>query len=389
MPTLPLRRQKQVSQGSQSMKKIFASRWTQMFLVLVALYSAYWFHMAGEIKTEIHDWVAEQAKEGTEVSFENLKVSGYPLFFIASIDNPDIFVRDGDRRPHWQGERLQIRMYAFYLKHIAIHFRGTQTIVIEEDIGPMARPPAAQRLTFNGDSINLVLGLNNGRISLAKARFHNVTMDIEEIGDYRPIRLKDFPKSITVRLADIYSKVRPPSDNEPGSIAHDYSVDVTGLTTERGAPDGFAKEIRWMGFDLTETGDEEISFHNGSLRIDNRRTRTGDKYLVVHKAGIEWHPITIGLAGHLTTPEGGKADGLIDVTVSGQRHLVRTLADQGDISTLTAILTGAFLGIVEMIAVEDEEGVTHIPLKVRDGDISYSFLPLTSIEELRQAAGLN
>jgi len=371
------------------MRRVLTSKPIWFLVIAVAAYTAYWFYMADKIEQEIYAWVEDQAKDGTEVAFENLHVSGYPLRLVAAMDNPDIFVRDGDRRPHWHGAKLKAITPAFTLARIRIEFIGTQTVIIEEDVGPMARPPAIQQLTFDGSAIEMRLDLTRGRIANAEAEFNNLTIAIEEIGDYRPVHLKPLPQSITLAHAIIKSRVRAPHFDETGAIAHDYSVSITDITNDRGAPDGFAKKITWIGFDLTETGDEDIAFHNGSLKLDRHRPRSGDKAMVVRKAGIIWDPITLLASGHLKTPGGGKPDGAIDLEIAGYRQLLRVLADSGDISPLAAILTGALVGIVEVMSLVDDEGTLHVPLEVRRGNVSFSFLPLTSMEELREAARIN
>ena len=137
--------------------KIFRPSLALGFFIL--LYTGYWFHMAGRITEEIEGWAADQAKEGTLVTYTSLNVTGYPFRLVARLKNPDIFVQGSDRRPHWRGQELKAIAQAYSLNHVILDFIGPQTIEVEENIGAMARPPTQQRYDLEGKSIMMSLQL--------------------------------------------------------------------------------------------------------------------------------------------------------------------------------------------------------------------------------------
>jgi hypothetical protein len=357
----------------------------------VLLYTAYWFHMAGRIAEEIEGWVAEQAKDHTTVTYTSLNVTGYPFRLVATIKDPDIFVQGGNRRPHWRGQKLKAIAQAYSLNHVILDFIGPQSIEVEEDIGAMARPPSKQRYELEGTSIMMSLQLRRGRVLQADVHFEDLMVRVDEIGNYRPVRLTDLPRSFHVKEAQIHSRVRPSDDPEAPEelkVAHDFTVEVLGLTPDGSPPNGFENTIERAALNITRLTGEEVGFHNGSLRLSHEPIESNEQVLTVHEASIDWQPVEVGLSGKLHRPNAKKASGKIDLQIKGHRDLVRVLASEGEIGAPAALLSGALLGVIELVSQTSDDGTLNIPLKIKKGDVSFGFIPLTSIEEIEAAAGL-
>lgn len=358
------------------------TRPTLILAVFVVIYIAYWFHMAGRIEQEIKAWAEDQAMEGTEVAYESLKVTGFPFRLVATLKEPDIFVRDGDRSPRWHGTELKAITPSYSFDHVILDFVGTQIIEVEEEMSPVGRPLSRQAYTIDGTSMMMSLRLNRGKILSADTVLKEIEVSVEEIGDYRPSSFAGDMTQLRIAHAEIHSRVREPVDGEKGSIAHDLSFELLDIVSDRTPPDGFDETISRFVANYSRSGNKEIGFHNGSLRVNRDRSMEEEESLTIHELGIDWQPVTLSLTGELETAPTRDATGQLDLAVTGHKDLVRALHAQGEVSHLAALLAGALFGIVELVSETDESGVLHIPLKVKDGEVSFGFLPLFTLDEL-------
>ncbi|MFA5122171.1 DUF2125 domain-containing protein [Zavarzinia sp.] len=56
-------------------------------VVAVGAWTAFWFHLAGNIRQGVQDWVAQQAAQGVEVAYTDFSVGGYPYRVEAVMEN--------------------------------------------------------------------------------------------------------------------------------------------------------------------------------------------------------------------------------------------------------------------------------------------------------------
>lgn len=352
------------------------------FLVLVGLYTAYWFHMAGRIEDGIKDWAKDQAREGTEVAWTSLEVSGYPYRLVATLKEPDIFVTEGDRSPRWHGDELRIISQAWSFNHVILEFLGTQTIEVEERESPVGRPLARQAYRVTGSAMRMSLMLNRGKVRQADTVLSDLIVDIAQIGDYRPAPLQDEITHMEIARVEVHSRVRASEDDGLGAIAHDFVFEARDIASDRKTPDGFEEVLSRMALNFTRTSDEMPGLHNGSLKTVRRSLTDKAEGLTLHEMAIDWQPVTVSLSGKLKSKEGRQPSGTLDLTLKGHRDLVRALEDEGEMEPLAVIVAGALFGILEVAGEPSEDGALHLPLKVKHGEVSFHFLPLFKLKDL-------
>lgn len=353
---------------------------------LLGLYTIYWFIMAGQIKQELAAWVEDQAAEGTIVTYDGVKVSGFPLSLKATVQQPDIFVQEGDRQPHWHGEYLAAKTRPYSLRSIKIEFEGTQTITFLDEWGGELEPPQEIAMTFDGASMTMDLKLANGKIEQADVNLQELVVSTQETQTDQ-ISLNPFPENMIVEQVHIHSQVSNAPPESTGSIAHDFTLLIENLATDRNPPNGFSNEVKRIEIDITRTSDEMVGFHNGSLKVERQKTASDAKDVAIRKARFEWDPIIIDLSGDLRAPPQRDFSGKALLAIKGHRDLIRVLTEEGELSSLAAVLSGALVGALEMMGTANEDGTIEIPLNIDDGDVKFLFLPLTDLDELREAAG--
>ncbi|TNE40642.1 MAG: DUF2125 domain-containing protein [Alphaproteobacteria bacterium] len=351
-------------------------------LTLVALYTLYWFHMASRIEEGIKDWASDQAREGTKVSWESLSVTGYPYRLVATLKEPEIFVAEGDRRPRWHGQELRVISQAWSFGHVILEFLGTQTLELEERESPVGRPLARQAYEMTGSSMRMSLMLHRGKVRQADAALSDLNVDVSQIGDYRPAKLKDDITHMEIAHMEVHSRVRAAEDETSGAIAHDFVFEARDITSDRETPDGFKEQLSRMALNFTRTSDEMPGLHNGSLKTVRRGLTDKAESLRLHEMSIDWQPVTVNLTGDLKSKEGRQPSGTLDLTLKGHRDLVRALEEEGEMDPMAVIVAGALFGILEIAGEPAEDGALHLPLKVKHGEVSFHFLPLFKLKDL-------
>ncbi len=352
---------------------------------LLGFYTIYWFVMAAQIKQELAAWVEDQAQEGTVVTYDSVAVSGFPFSLTASVIEPDIFVKEGDREPHWHGERLTAKARPYSLREIDIEFEGEQTIWFLDELAGDLEPAQEVMMVFEGASMTMSLKLGNGKIELA-----NIDLQELEVSSQKTqadqISFNPFPDNMIVEQVRIHSRVSQAPPEASGNFAHDFTLQIENLATDQDPPNGFSNEVKHIEIDITRTSDKMVGFHNGSLKVERQKTSSDAKDVAIRKARLEWEPIIIDLSGDLKAPPSHDFSGKALLAIKGHRDLIRVLTEEGEISSLAAVLSGALAGALEMLGTANEDGTIEIPLNIDDGEVKFLFLPLTDLDELRNAA---
>lgn len=79
---------------------------TMGIVVLTALYSAAWYVVAGKLEDGIARWTAERRADGWTASYSAIRIEGFPLFWRALIDKPDLATNRAVPAIRWSGPAI-------------------------------------------------------------------------------------------------------------------------------------------------------------------------------------------------------------------------------------------------------------------------------------------
>src|SRR3989338_4618919 len=83
-------------------------------LTLVAIgLSAFWLYGAERLRTTATLWEAHWRDQGGEISHENFRLNGFPLWFRVQVDKPVVGQPQSNSPWHWEGPPVRIRMSPF------------------------------------------------------------------------------------------------------------------------------------------------------------------------------------------------------------------------------------------------------------------------------------
>lgn len=348
-----------------------------VLLGLGLAYTLFWFVMAGRVEGGIERWIERQARHGTEVTYETLKVSGFPFRLQARFEAPQIIALEHDSGFSWTGERLRIVTRVFDINHIIIDLFGNQSLSWIDDPADGSRTPSTVSVDFSGDALRGSLILKSGRIKNIDTDFRKIIADIYTDGTITLVL--DGSDHVEIDRLEYHSQLLKGKNK---SFSRDVLVRMQGMTrAEKPSPD-LDSEIEEILIAFSEEVAGMSALHSGDIGGDLPPQPA--QTVKIHDAHILWPPLSARVEGKLSRSKKGKREGdfngKVKLYLKGHEDLVRQMAEEGDTEPAVAVVAGALFGILEMVTDENEEGELVVPLKVKDGEVFFGFLPLFEVD---------
>lgn len=348
-------------------------------LGLFALWSIFWFVMAGRIDGEIEDWVERQARHGTEVTYSSLDVSGYPFRLVAKFENPRIISRDDPGAFTWEGEGLRIITQAWNIEHIIIDLLGRQSTTWLDAPRDSSRSPSEMNIKFTGTRLRGSLHLGAGQIESIDTDFREVSADLSGDGAFGLI--PSLPEHLDIQLLEYHSRVLKAEHDGRKVIERDVLVLAEKIRGGTPPAEHMAEGIDEILVAFSEELDRGVPIHSGDIGASLPPALA--QQVEIHDAHITWQPVSVRLDGELTRPRDSDFDGHIGLYIKGHEDLVRQMTEDGNLPDAAAIVIGALFGVLSLVSETNEAGELVIPLDIRQGDVYFGFLPLFDKEDYR------
>src|SRR5262249_18741992 len=110
-----------------AMRRVLAVTAAVLMLAILA-YTGVWFYGAGQLKAAIADWKQESAASGVTVSYDEIRIGGYPLALTAELTGLDL--RSEAQRASLQAAPIRLRATPWNPRHIAYDFSGRYGLTI-------------------------------------------------------------------------------------------------------------------------------------------------------------------------------------------------------------------------------------------------------------------
>lgn len=340
-------------------------------VVAAIFYSIFWFYMAGEIEQDFISWSERQRKHDTEISYSDLRVSGYPFRLIITLDDPKVHAKAHPNRWRWEGEQLRGITYAYNLKRILLEFIGPQRVynVAESNDGGV---PLEFLTTIDHNSMWASLVFEGSKIGQIDTDFKGLRIETVQFGETTKSgwwqTLEDV---VEVDLFEFHSRRR---DVEGEGLAQDVVLFGQSITLNGAPPSGFTNEIEAAVLEVTFKNLKDLPLHEGDL---GPQTRSRDKArkIDVSNAQLIWSPMRASVTGTLKLENERIEKGKLDVRLRGHQALVAALRDSGELEPEMATIAGAVLGALSALTADEDDEI-HLPLKIKKGKGYLGFIPL-------------
>tara|TARA_B100001179_G_C18595604_1_gene407091 strand:+ start:16 stop:1017 length:1002 start_codon:yes stop_codon:yes gene_type:complete len=275
------------------------------FLIIVVLglvigvYAAYWFWMAGEIRSGAEDWVEDQERMGRTVEYRDLSVAGFPSRFVLRAADPIIDAPDLGAR--WEGEELEIIAMSWNLNHLLGRSKGENEITLNSGETYTLTPDekSMASVVFSDGFLKRV-GMEVPSLKLTDSRGNTHTAT-----------------GFAMRLA--------PMEDAPENLRVDVSLDEARLA----AP---LPQAEWLGDTLSEFL-LQIEFQNFYPVAEGRMSEVEwklDRNTIDLKLGaIDMGPLQAAVRANVAIDRDNSPDGTVGVHLQKPDELKAALAEAG------------------------------------------------------------
>jgi hypothetical protein len=303
----------------------------------LAAFTAYWFHVAGELRKGIDGFTAQKRAEGWRVSMDSIRMEGFPLTVTARLEGVDL------RHPaglSWHGDAMSVAIPLLNPLNISVSLPGMHVL------GGFGRSAI---LSAGKADLGLHLDTDRGLAGLA---FIGGALALEQPG-MDPLTLAE------IKL--VYDRLNPP---DPGHEHPSAGVtlalrgldlpDISGLPLARRL-ETFQVEARVMG---TIAGSPPLaalsawSNDGGTVELD--------------RIALDWAPLALEADGTLALDPALQPLIATTARIRGFGELVVRLVQAGLVEPGMASAAQIMLGI---LARPDEQGrpTLTIPVTLQDG----------------------
>ena len=308
-----------------------------LFGLILAAFTAYWFHVAGELRKGIDGFVAQKRAEGWRVAMDSVRVNGFPLTVSARLEGVDL------RHPaglSWHGEMVSVSIPLLNPLTISVSLPGMHLL---GGFGQSAILSAAKA------DLDLRLDTEGG---LAGLVFTGGTLALEQPG-VAPLTLAE------IKL--VYDRLNPPDPSHEHPSAgmtlalHDLDLpDIAGLPLARRV-ESLQVEARVMG---TIAGGPPLaalaawSHDGGTVELD--------------RIALDWAPLSLEADGTMALDPNLQPLIATSARLRGFGELVARLVQAGLVEPGMASAAQIMLGILARPDAQGRPTLT-IPVTLQDG----------------------
>lgn len=327
-------------------------------VLAAAGYTAYWFHVAGEMRKGVEAWATQQRAEGWRVTWADLDIRGFPTTIRARILTPHLVSPAGIG---WSAESVSASASPFDLTDLDLSAPGRHTVQWHE--GPAATITAAEAT----GRLNLARGGQIEDLSLFAVRVSAAD------GTGQAVEAAAIALSI-----DPLPTVRPGHDtataNFSGSIQDLVLPPVPALLME---PRIALVEIAGRVMGPLPPGEalpalRAWSADGGTIEID--------------RLILDWEPMTLAAEGTLAFDNDLQPLIALSARVRGYGQLMDRLAAAGTIDQRAA---DAAKLLLSLLAQPDSQGQPAIPVPVtlQDGTLFLGPAPVARVPPIQWPEG--
>ena len=268
-------------------------------------YTAYWLIVASKIEDRIAEWAEDHRARGLTVEMDAPEVSGYPLQFEVSLQNPS--VDTGAMGWVWRGGLLTASFRPWRFDQFDLKIRGRNDVRY-----------------FDGDSWHDIRGdVEDGSAWLqldAERNIENMLLDLKQVVLVGPWGENSaFVQRIRVRgerLAEFESEAA----TEPPKVAT-VAVEFEGITPPPGFGDGMGETIELFNFDLSLFG----PFPTGNTNAALQTWRDAGGMVEIDSFRVLWGPLGINSAGTIALDGEMRPIGALTADIIGYGDVIDAL----------------------------------------------------------------
>jgi hypothetical protein len=351
-------------------------------IVILVLYTAYWFFAAGKLHEEIKNFAAQSDSRDIVIGWNHLSRSGYPYRIAITFDQPSV------RAPHtpegwaWTASDIEADFLPYNLRHVVLKVDGEQRLHYNDLQGRPRRHLIRARAEGTWASYS----------DIKDEPFGHLAIDISKLvavqdGDAKgSLDSDNTGERLTAGRLQLHMR---PSTNEDAP-----------LTVAPTTPDTSSYDIALQGDDMTVTDatpTAAVLGHNIKLIMVQARLRDLPKSssaslvklsrnwlqkggrLTVSDLRIIWGPLDLRAQGEITLDDQARPKGQFNAEFTNYAELLDALVKAHVIRAKDAKLANAGLNLVAQLQGR-ADGQVSVPITLNNGKLFFGPLVIATLD---------
>lgn len=331
---------------------------TVALAVGAAIYSGYWYVVAGEVRAAIEGFAAAPAGD-VAVGWRDLSISGYPYRIAATFAAPVVRAPNAPETWEWSAPSVEADLLPYDLRHVVLKVDGEQ-ILKYRDAGGHHVVSATSK------------GAWASHVAVPGAPVGRIAFDFDDLVARHDVGSVPGARFAAGRL-QLHAQ-------PAGAASYDVALQGEDMDVPRlKATSVLGPRIALVSAQ-TRFKDLPDSAHASFVEISRGWLARGGT-LAISDLTVKWGPLDLRARGELTLDAERRPQGRFDAAFADYESLVGALAKAKVVRERDAELALAGLGLVAQLQ-NDEEGRVHVPVLMNDGKLFLGPLLVARLEPL-------
>lgn len=336
--------------------------------VLVALYTVYWFSVAGEIRKRVEHFSAT-GQEGLITGWESFALRGYPYRFEAAFTRPTASAPDAPEAWAWEGDRASIALLPYNLRHVVLTL-GDENRLTYRDL--RTKSQATNELRTRTESAR------GSYVDLKDMPFGRLAIDIEGVDALHRLGETGETEKLTAKRLQLHARPALNEIEQPVPASYDMAMQAEQVTVDR------AQAFPVLGNELelllaqTRLRNLPATRHLSAVEM-LRAWQAAGGTLAISDLIVKWGPLDLTASGEISLDAQNRLEGRLDARLSDFENLIEAMVREGVVKEDEARIALAGLVLVSQFQGRRSNEV-QLPIIFRDGRL---FLGPLAIARLR------
>lgn len=322
---------------------------------LFGVYTIYWFVLANRLEHKITDWIEAKRHEGVEVTYESLKVHGFPYRLEVEWLKPTFSVRGGAVPFRWQSPLLMMEMLPWKPTHVLVLTKESSLEIEHTPFGTLG-------IKVSGGRASMVASVS-GQPKRADAVAEKICWS----GSLHP------GQSSTADHSEIHFRVPDDAEkavtatNPSGPTLSKFAFSTTDIRLANVPQNPYGNTISFVQSQIEVRG----TTPPGREAVQMAAWRDAGGTLEVPQFLAKWGSFDTKVSGTLSLDEEMRPLGAFIVKVKGYEALIDYLRATSRIDGEMATNAKETFGMIVQSGSEEDEGRIAVPITFQGGRLFF------------------
>ncbi|MEN6544112.1 DUF2125 domain-containing protein [Parvibaculum sp.] len=340
--------------------------------VLAAIYSIYWYVMAGKARDFLESFAAQHQSGDVAVNWSGLAISGYPYRVEANFTAPAVSAPNAPEAWRWSADSLAADFLPYSLNHVVLKVGGEQLLQYRDPARNGGKRHAV-RISAEGTWASYV--------NVKDAPFGRLAIDINNLVALKDGKAPSAGQRFAAGRLQFHTR---PADAAGGPPTADVSYDVAIQGDNMALDDSDAPRVLGPRIDViaAQARIRNLPRNTNASPVDfGRAWAQGGGVLTISDMQVKWGPLDLWAQGELSLDAQARPQGRLEASVADYAGLLKALVKGKVISAKDERIATVGLGIVAELQ-GDQAGRVRVPVTITEGKIFLGPVLVARLEPL-------